>query len=449
MIRKSLMAALLLIFAAAVSAQKPADRFASPKKGSLIGLHFNMIDFTTPKVIKATSLNNALKGDSWKRLSNYGYGFSAAYWKGITSKIDFTMKGNLSFYDYSSIIYNVPGRTEVGFELEPSVSVRPFSDNHLVNPFLTAGLGAGIYTGNIGLYAPLGMGVQFNFNSVTYLFIQSQYHATITSKAPGSNLFYSIGFAENITEPKAPPVVVAPPLPVKKDRDNDGIDDDKDACPDAAGSAALNGCPDKDKDGIADKDDKCPDVAGTARYSGCPVPDTDGDGVNDESDKCPATPGSARYQGCPVPDTDGDGINDDEDKCPTEVGVLINAGCPEVKKDVVDQINIAAKNILFSTGSAKIQAKSFAALNSIAKVLTENPSYQATIEGHTDNTGDPERNKTLSEARAQAVVAYLKARGIADNRLSARGFGQEVEVVSNKTAAGRAQNRRVEIKVNN
>lgn len=448
MLRKLLFTSTLSLCLLAVVAQ-PAGRFMSNKKGSLIGLHFNMADFKTPSVIKSTSLGDALKGDSWKKLSNYGYGFSASYWKGITSKIDFTLRGNVMFYDYSSIIYSRPGKTEAGFELEPSVSIRPFSDDHLFNPFLTAGLGAGIYTGNIGLYAPIGVGVQLNFNSVTYLFLQSQYHATITSKAPGSNLFYSIGFAENLTEPKQPPVVVAPPLPVveNKDRDNDGVENDKDACPDEAGLAALNGCPDKDKDGIADKADKCPDVAGSAQYNGCPAPDTDGDGIKDDVDQCPEKPGIARYNGCPVPDTDGDGLNDENDKCVSEPGPLSNEGCPD--KKVEKAVNLAAKNIFFATGSARIEARSNAALNTIVKILKENPDYTASIEGHTDNTGNPDRNKALSEARARAVAAYLKAKGIEESRLTAIGYGQEVEIASNETAAGRAQNRRVEIKVGN
>ncbi len=442
---------LVLVVAAIAQPAKRSDRFLSPKKSSLLGLHFNVADFETPKVIKASSFSDALKGDTWRKLSNYAYGFSLSYWKGITNKIDFTLKGNVSFYDYASIIYNNPGRTEIGLELEPSISIRPFSDDHLVNPFLTAGVGGGLYTGNLGLYAPLGAGVQFNFNSITYLFLQAQYHATITKKAPSDNLFYSIGFAENISEKKEAPVVT-PPLPVvveKKDRDNDGIEDDKDACPDAAGTAALNGCPDKDKDGIADKDDKCPDVAGTAKYNGCPVPDSDGDGINDENDKCPSVAGLARYNGCPIPDTDGDGVNDEEDKCLTVPGVASNAGCPEIKPEVIEKINVAAKNIFFTTGSAKIQAKSFAALNSIAKVLQDNPTYMADIEGHTDNTGNADRNKALSQARAEAVVAYLKKKGVDESRLSATGFGQEVEIASNKTAAGRAKNRRVEMKVRN
>ncbi len=267
----------------------------------------------------------------------------------------------------------------------------------------------------------------------------------------GDNLFHSFGIAENFAEPKSNIPPPPPPLPVveKKDRDNDGIEDSKDACPDVPGKAALNGCPDKDNDGITDTDDKCPDVAGIAKYNGCPIPDGDGDGINDENDKCPTTPGLARYQGCPIPDGDGDGVNDEEDKCPTEFGVASNAGCPEIKQDVVDKVNMAAKNIFFATGSNKLLPKSTVSLNNVAKILKDNPSYIADIEGHTDNVGTEEKNDALSEARAQVVADYLKSKGVSESQITAKGMGMANPVADNSTPTGRAKNRRVEMKIRN
>jgi OmpA-OmpF porin, OOP family len=451
--QKLTIALVLAVLASGAFAQKTkrADRFTGPKKGSLFGLHVNLADFKTPELIKATTLSNALKGDTWKKVADMSLGFSFAYWKGLGKNLDLSTKLNFMFHDYSAIYNNLPGKTEVGIEVEPALNARLLNDNHLISPFVTAGIGAGSYTGRLGLYAPLGVGIQCNLNSVTYLFVQSQYRVALTKKVLGDNLFYSFGVAENFAEPKKAAPVAPPPMPVAevKDRDGDGIEDAKDACPDAPGKAALNGCPDKDSDGIADKDDTCPDQAGTAKYKGCPIPDTDGDGVNDEADKCVTIPGLARYQGCPIPDGDGDGINDEEDKCPTEAGVAANAGCPELKKEVVDRINMAAKNIFFATGSSKLLAKSNAALNNVAKLLQDNPSYICDVAGHTDNTGDASRNQALSEARANAVADYLRGKGVSDNQLTAAGFGSDQPLGDNKTAAGRAKNRRVEMKVRN
>jgi OmpA-OmpF porin, OOP family len=225
--------------------------------------------------------------------------------------------------------------------------------------------------------------------------------------------------------------------------------DADDSCPDVKGLASLKGCPDTDGDGLADGDDACPTVAGTAKYKGCPVPDTDGDGINDEQDKCIDKPGVARYQGCPIPDGDGDGVNDEEDKCPTQAGPVSNSGCPEIAQTVVDKINYAAKNVFFATGSAKLLAKSYKPLNEVAKVMAEDPSLKLAIDGHTDNTGAAAKNQTLSDSRANAVMAYLKSKGVDESRMSATGYGQDQPVADNKTAAGRAKNRRVEMKVSN
>ena len=246
-----------------------------------------------------------------------------------------------------------------------------------------------------------------------------------------------------------PKEVIIPVVEPPKDRDGDGIVDSLDACPDQAGTAALQGCPDRDGDGIADKDDKCPDVAGLAKYQGCPIPDTDKDGINDEEDKCPTVPGVARYQGCPVPDTDKDGVNDEEDKCPNEAGPASNFGCPVIAPEIIEKVNLAARNVFFATGSSKLLAKSYPSLDNVVKILQDNPSYKVDIEGHTDTTGTHEKNMVLSNDRAASVKAYLVSKGINESRISSAGFGPDRPIATNKTAAGKAKNRRVEMKLRN
>jgi OmpA-OmpF porin, OOP family len=233
------------------------------------------------------------------------------------------------------------------------------------------------------------------------------------------------------------------------DRDGDGIADASDKCADVAGLAKYNGCPipDTDKDGINDEQDKCPDKAGVAKYEGCPVPDTDGDGLNDESDACPDKAGTAEFNGCPVPDSDGDGLNDKEDKCPTEAGTKENNGCPAVKQEIVEKVNYVAKNVLFKLGSDKLTPESFIALDELVDVLKKNANLQLSIDGYTDNTGTPKINLSLSQQRADAVKKYLVQKGIDAARIKSVGHGQENPVADNSTEEGRARNRRVEMKV--
>lgn len=108
------------------------------------------------------------------------------------------------------------------------------------------------------------------------------------------------------------------------DTDGDGIQDSEDDCVDEAGKVEFNGCPDRDNDGIMDKEDACPDEPGPVETNGCP--DRDRDGVIDSEDLCPDKPGEAEHKGCP--DTDGDGLYDNEDRCVEEFGPTDNFGCP-------------------------------------------------------------------------------------------------------------------------
>ena len=227
------------------------------------------------------------------------------------------------------------------------------------------------------------------------------------------------------------------------DTDGDGIFDKDDACPDVAGIAAFNGCPDTDGDGIEDSKDSCPNEAGTAELNGCP--DSDGDGIADKDDKCPTVAGPAANQGCPWPDTDGDGVLDKDDKCPSVKGTVANNGCPEVSEEVQKTLNAYAKTILFDTGKSSIKSQSEAVLADIIKILNEYPNSKFTVEGHTDSVGSDKLNQDLSDSRAAAVKDYLVKNGIDEFRLSSKGYGESKPIDKNTTAAGRANNRRVEI----
>ena len=229
------------------------------------------------------------------------------------------------------------------------------------------------------------------------------------------------------------------------DSDADGIEDSKDSCPQEAGIAEFNGCPDTDKDGVADKDDACIDVFGLKSLNGCP--DADGDGIADKNDKCPSVKGPKENAGCPWPDTDGDSVLDKDDKCPSVKGTVANNGCPEVSEDVMKKLNEYAKTILFDTNKASFQKQTLPVLEAITAILKEYPSAKFSIEGHTDADGKDTANQTLSENRAAAVKNYLVEKGIDASRLSSAGFGESQPVDSNKTKAGKANNRRVEVKL--
>ena len=236
-----------------------------------------------------------------------------------------------------------------------------------------------------------------------------------------------------------------PAVPPDGDADGDGVKDSMDKCPNTPPGSTVNavGCfADTDGDGVFDYLDKCPNTPNVAKVdmSGCPL-DSDGDGVADFLDKCPDTPAGAEVdkQGCPistVKDSDGDGIEDADDKCPgTPKGAAVTMqGCWVIE------------GLLFNSGKSTIKAESEAGLNDIVRILKSNPDLKLEIQGHTDSTGSLAVNNRLSRQRAQAVKDYMVKKGIATDRLTAVGFGPAKPVAPNDTVAGRAQNRRVELK---
>lgn len=239
------------------------------------------------------------------------------------------------------------------------------------------------------------------------------------------------------------------------DNDADQILDADDECPNEAGIPENRGCADKDKDGdgIVDRLDKCPaeaeDKDGFQDDDGCVDPDNDGDGVTDAADQCADKAGPIENRGCPDTDKDGDGIVDRIDNCPDEAGTADNKGCKAKQLvEITKEKLVILDKVFFGTGDAKILPKSFVLLNNVAQVLKAQTQIKlVTVEGHTDNKGNADQNKILSQKRAESVVAYLVKQGVEAERLKAVGFGQEKPIASNDTEAGRTENRRVEFTI--
>jgi len=180
-----------------------------------------------------------------------------------------------------------------------------------------------------------------------------------------------------------------------------------------------------------------------------PSADRDGDGVPDELDLCPDEPGSPEMDGCP--DRDGDGIPDIEDRCPDEPGPAENDGCP-VQGPVVELLEsskISLKDsIHFDYDKATIKPESGPVLDAIATLIRDHPELRKIrVEGHTDNRGTALYNQGLSQRRAASVVRALVERGIDPERLQPAGYGFDRPVADNRTALGRAKNRRVEFTI--
>ncbi|GAA3978371.1 hypothetical protein GCM10022246_33180 [Pedobacter ginsengiterrae] len=160
-------------------------------------------------------------------------------------------------------------------------------------------------------------------------------------------------------------------------------------------------------------------------------------------------------------DDDNDGVANKFDKCPgTASGTVVDgSGCPiKVQREIIKETKVvvteadrkvvkdAISNLEFDLGKSTIRSKSFATLNRVAALLVEK-NFSLKLAGHTDNTGGRELNLRLSKDRAESVKAYLVSQGANASRIEATGYGPDQPISTNKTAAGRQENRRVEFTI--
>lgn len=184
--------------------------------------------------------------------------------------------------------------------------------------------------------------------------------------------------------------------------------------------------------------------------------DPDMDNILGDKDKCPDEPGSAEGHGCPDKDTDGDGTIDRKDDCPNFVGP--RDGCPVVYRTekeikVLDPVH-------FATDQDTILDESKPILDQIVGVLKNSPDIaELEIEGHTDIRASDAYNINLSQRRVDSVRTYMISRGIAPERLTARGYGhsnpiyddsacnQKDELLSDDCKFMTSKNRRVVFRI--
>jgi len=219
------------------------------------------------------------------------------------------------------------------------------------------------------------------------------------------------------TPPPPPPPAPPPPPRPPGDADGDGVTDPLDRCPGTPAGTPVNGL-------------------------GCPA-DSDLDGVPDAADRCPETPPGAGVDafGC-RPDADLDTVPNAADACPgTRIGAVVDArGCLPVEVLRLEGVHFAHDRAVL-TPAAKL------VLKAAATRLKARRGVRVEVAGHTDARGSDAYNRRLSRRRAEAVMAYFVARGVPESALSAEGYGESAPVADNTTPAGRARNRRVELRI--
>ncbi len=363
-----------------------------------------------------------------------------------------------------------------------------------VQPYLLAGLGIDlgkyeiIATGDsysaTDLNVKIGAGINFWIGESFTFNIGGRFSYLLTNMSNDFPSSFDVDMADASSRPFL--AVLEPGIGLTffaggaRDTDKDGVKDKFDQCPDTPLGALVDefGCPlDSDGDGVYDGLDNCDDTPKGAIVDivGCPI-DTDQDGVPDGIDLCPDTPIGVEVDiyGCPLDtdkdgipdfkdqqldtpmgalvdengvaiDTDGDGVPDGIDKCAdTGEGVKVDEfGCP-LAKPITEKIIL---NIKYPSGSVEPDKESISILDDLAERLRIYSDVRIEINGYTDALGSSRSNLKLSQKRAEAVMEYLLAKGIAAERMISKGYGEDENffIATNDTPEGRQQNRRVEI----
>ncbi len=294
--------------------------------------------------------------------------------------------------------------------------------NEAWNPYLAAGAGHAEFGGSIPgpqtagtdhdeTRVNVGGGVRYNVSdSISLRADIREFHGIDESTFDTvASLGFSIGFGRSTT----------PPAP--EDSDNDGVPDNRDQCPGTAAGVSVDA-------------------------KGCEL-DGDNDGVVDSRDQCPNTPAGAEVnsRGCEL-DSDNDGVVNSKDQCAnTTAGAEVDAeGCEGVE-ETIETIELSVK---FPSESSVIGNTYDEEIRQVADFMNEYPETSVEIAGHSDTLGEASYNQQLSQRRAQAVADRLvDAHDIDEDRVRAVGYGEAEPMASNETAAGRAQNRRVEARI--
>lgn len=470
-----LLLALVCLFCfSAVSAQK--KQLTTKKKG-LLTFSPSLSDYEFVKKFRDSSFSHAFQPGDYFKSGNTSFGLTVSYWRGLGTRFDFSANLGGTFSNFPKDFVKDDSIGQAGFSttLDVMLHARAFKNNVRINPFLSGGVGAGYFGGQIAAYAPLGVGLQLRLGERGYLMIQSQWRKALTTGITEDYTYYSIGFGQQgrLTpkpkketpkkeipakeekkeekkkeeEKKEPAKITADPE--KTDTDGDGVVDAKDKCPTEKGT--VYGCPDRDGDYIADKDDKCPDVKGLYRYDGCPIPDSDGDGLNDEIDKCPNEKGDKGNHGCPLTeaeeeiDSDGDGIPDKADRCPTVKGTAENFGCPfkvATGGDIIKSSDGAMTyNIRFDFDRAELLSDAYGVLKQVVDILKSDKNLKVEVAGHADQYGTDAANMQISADRARVVKDYFKSYNIESKRITTSSYGATKPISTDQTWL----NRRVEI----
>ena len=185
---------LLFVFAVALFQVGFAQSKSSNKKSRQLGIQFTGHDFETPADLESKGMSFVLTDKQWSSFDRKRVGMAITYTQGLNEKFDFNARLGMSDVTYT--LSNKPYATNTGsktyFEMDANLFMKLLTDDHVVSPFLSLGVGWSVWKGFHAAYIPAGVGLQFNLFDETFLILQSQYRMPVTGNA-ANNLFFSLG----------------------------------------------------------------------------------------------------------------------------------------------------------------------------------------------------------------------------------------------------------------
>jgi outer membrane protein OmpA-like peptidoglycan-associated protein len=410
------------------------DKMFNPLLGLELKANYNQIsggaqyfsDIYDVLYVDGTQITNNLffEGQAYGAELNLIFSFSNLYVQNAT-KWHFSGYLGMGYHQYDSQL----------FERNPDGSATPLVDFGFNPARNSQRKASSIYLSiQAGIKYRISKRVDLEFRPSWYFNYEDHLDATISNKQDWETFFIThIGVAIKLGKEKV--------FTIWGDEPNDSL----------IAGPGIN-LIDTDGDGVIDQLDKEPNTPkGVAVYASGIAIDSDGDKIPDYKDSCRFEQGPANNNGCPIiGDRDKDGIPDRQDKCIDIKGKEIYIGCPDeetLKLTEITEILSYSKNIYFATDSNEIKSATYyTMLDEVANIMLKNPNVSFSVSGYTDDRGDETYNQRLSERRAKEARLYLIARGVEEDRVTAKGYGELNPKYDNSTEQGRQLNRRVEIK---
>ncbi|MEO0897093.1 MAG: OmpA family protein [Bacteroidota bacterium] len=319
--------------------------------------------------------------------------------------------------------YRATSLFDVGAMLQFKTNGTLFEEDALVAPYLGTGFGVNSASNNVRMYIPATLGMKLQVSQNFSVHFAATYKQRL-SQQQAQHMAYTAGFVFAMSKK-------APKKPIE---DDDPIIDDR---------PPVANANDRDQDGVPDIDDLCPDVKGKIMYLGCPE-GTPKPGEEEEDEGIAVIEDVEENNDYTSrPSNNNDIIINDRPNNPPKS----KAPPRPISERDKEFLSYAMSQIFFESGSDKIKSESYPILDKVGNIMDKYPAYSLEVMGHTDNRGNAQNNIILSVMRAYRVKYYLvNQRGISMSRITSDGYASSGSN-SNQTADERAKNRRVDLKM--